>query len=42
LFFYCAFTNTITKITPLNFKKTFILCEKDYFTSETKVKEKMI
>jgi hypothetical protein len=36
------FCNTITKITLLNSKKTFILCGKDHPTSKAKAKEKMI
>jgi len=41
LLFYHALTNIITKITPLNSQKTFMLCGKDHPTPEAKIKEKM-
>jgi len=41
LLFYHAFTNVITKITPLNFQKTFMSCGKDHPIPKAKVKEKM-
>ena len=35
------FCNTITKITLLNSKKTFISCEKDHPISKAKTKKKI-
>ena len=41
LLFHYAFTNIITKITPLNSQKTFMSYGKDHPTPEAKVKKKM-